>query len=604
MALILGLSCFYHDSAACLIKDGKILSAVQEERFSRIKNDPSFPSLSIRFCLEEDGATLSDIEAVVFYDRPFLKMERIFETHLDNAPFGLSSFLKSTPLWMGDKFNFRRLIKRELNKIPGKFQGEILFCDHHLSHAASSFYTSPFSESAVLTIDGVGEWATLSISQFEGTKVRLLHEMRFPNSIGLLYSAFTWYCGFKVNSGEYKLMGLAPYGNQGSQRVERYISLIKENIVTVYGDGSIFLNQEYFAYLKRNKMIDEARFERLFSLPRRVPESDLTQEYCDMAMAIQMVTEEIILKLARHTRKITDSSNLCLSGGVALNCVANGKIQRENIFDAISIHPAPGDAGGALGAALAYHHHQNSIPNHHKASFTPYLGPWFSDKEIMAVLKKNKVAYKRFDDGELFECVAGLIFENKICGWFQGRMEWGPRALGNRSILANPASQSMQRELNLKIKFRESFRPFAPVVLEEYAQEYFEGIESSPYMSFTYPVAKGKRVGADEGQREVSGSGIQFLSDQARSTVPAITHVDYSARVQTVNQKQNERLYRLIQEFHSKSNIPLLINTSFNIRGEPIVCTPEDALNCFSVTHMDVLVMNNYVVFKDISSRC
>ena len=597
MSYFLGLSCFYHDSAACLVEEGKILTAAQEERFTRIKNDSSFPIHAIQFCLEDNGLTLLDIHAIIFYDKPFLKLERILETHLKNTPFGLSSFIKSIPSWMADKFNFRRLIKKELKALEflGTFQGKILFSEHHLSHAASSFYTSPFSESAVLTIDGVGEWATLSLSQFSTTGASILKEMRFPDSVGLLYSAFTYYCGFKVNSGEYKLMGLAPYGHKNSRRVERYLALIKQHIVTIYPDGSISLNQDYFSYQRKNVMVNERRLTKLFGLPRRVPESLLTQEYCDMAMAIQRVTEEIILKLARHTREITGLQNLCLSGGVALNCVANGMLEREKIFDHIWIQPAAGDAGGALGAALAYYYAQNTYCPE-EVAFSPYLGPYFSGKEILTVLKSNRVHYEKFDDLQLFEYVAQLLFKNKICGWFQGRMEWGPRALGNRSILANPASQKMQRELNLKIKFRESFRPFAPVVMEEYAHEYFDGVKSSPYMLFTYPLVEGKRIDVEEYQGEES---LLVRLEQSRSQVPAITHVDYSARVQTINQKQNSRLYHLIQSFYSKSNIPLLINTSFNVRGEPIVCTPDDALRCFSKTNMDVLVMNNYVVLKE-----
>ena len=598
MKYILGLSCFYHDSAACLLEK-KILAAAQEERFTRIKNDSSFPSRAIEFCLKDNGLTLSDIDTIVFYDKPFLKLERILETHLNNVPFGFSSFLQSLPSWMGDKFNFKRLIKKELKALDlgGKFQGEILFSEHHLSHAASSFYTSPFTEAAALTIDGVGEWATLSISTFDTKKVRILKEMRFPDSVGLLYSAFTYYCGFKVNSGEYKLMGLAPYGHRGSQQVEKYLSLIRKHIVTIHPDGSISLNQDYFSYQRKNSMICERSFEKLFGVPRRIPESDLTQEYCNIAMAIQLITEEIILKLARHTREITGRPNLCLSGGVALNCVANGLLEREKIFEHIWIQPAAGDAGGALGAALAYHYSQNKYsPN--KISFSPYLGPYFSDKEIISVLKNGKVSYKKFDNDELYEYVAQLLFENKICGWFQGRMEWGPRALGNRSILANPTSQKMQKELNLKIKFRESFRPFAPVIIEEYAQEYFDGIKDSPYMLLTYPVAQEKRISPRETNDNQAGS-IHARLEQPRSQVPAITHIDYSARVQTVNSKQNTRLYQLIKAFHLKSNIPLLVNTSFNVRGEPIVCTPNEAFKCFQRTNMDVLIMNNFVVLKE-----
>ncbi|MCY4645256.1 MAG: hypothetical protein OXB88_11620 [Bacteriovoracales bacterium] len=612
MGPILGLSCFYHDAAAALVSDGKILAAAQEERFSRIKNDPSFPLRAVEFCLEEEGLTLSDIESIVFYDKPFLKMERIFQTHLDNAPRGFQSFLTSVPSWMGEKFNFKKLIKQKLKALPGTFRGDILFSEHHLSHGASSFYTSPFSEAAALTIDGVGEWATLSISKFEGAKVTLLREMRFPDSVGLLYSAFTYYCGFKVNSGEYKLMGLAPYGHRDSERTARTIALIKENVVTVHRDGSISLNRSYFPYERQNRMIDEARFEKLFGLPRRTADGPLPQEYCDMALAIQTVTEEIVLKLARHTREITDCPNLCLAGGVALNCVANGKILAEKIFDSVWAHPAAGDAGGAPGAALAYYYSQDPDAFSRRPSFSPYLGPWFSDKEVSAVLKKGGrnrpfplYEYKKLDrDDELLDSVATSLFEGKVCGWFQGRMEWGPRALGNRSILADPSRPEMQRKLNLKIKFRESFRPFAPVVLEERAHEYFEGLGQgfapSPYMLFTYPVACAQRTPDEEGpgDKNQGAEDIPSRLRQRRSTISAVTHVDYSARVQTVSRTQNPKLYDLICAFSQKSGLPMLINTSFNVRGEPIVCTPTEALNCFLKTDMDILVMNNYVVSK------
>ena len=595
MGYALGLSCFYHDSAACLLDGGKILAAAQEERFVRVKNDPSFPACAIKFCLEDNGLSLSDIDTIVFYDKPFLKLERILETHLNNAPFGLPSFLQSLPSWLGDKFNFRRLIKKELESLNrGKFQGEIFFSEHHLSHAASSFYTSPFSQAAVLTIDGVGEWATLSISIFDTKRVRMLKEMRFPDSIGLLYSAFTYYCGFKVNSGEYKLMGLAPYGHRNSSRVEKYISLIKQHVVTVHQDGSISLNQDYFSYQRTNCIICEQRFHELFNLPVRIPESLLNQEYCDIAMAIQVVTEEIVLKLAHHAKEITNQQNLCLAGGVALNCVANGLLDREKIFDQIWIQPAAGDAGGALGAALAHYYAQNEYyPS--KTSFCPFLGPYFSDKEILSVLKQNKSSYIRLNDSELYQYVAQLLLDNKVCGWFQGRMEWGPRALGNRSILANSTSQEMQRELNLKIKFRESFRPFAPVVMEEHASEYFDGIKNSPYMLFTYPIAKQKRII----NNDQNDGGISVRLERPLSRVPAVTHVDYSARVQTVNVGQNERLYHLLESFYAKSSTPLLINTSFNVRGEPIVCTPCEAFQCFVKTDMDALIMNNYVILKN-----
>ncbi|MFP4472562.1 MAG: carbamoyltransferase [Candidatus Omnitrophota bacterium] len=584
-AHILGISAFYHDSAAALIRDGEIIAAAQEERFTRKKHDHNFPARAVKYCLDYAGIRSRDLTHVVFYDKPFIKFERLLETYLMTAPLGLRSFLKAMPLWLKEKLFLRDTIADELN-----YDREILFADHHESHAASAFYPSPFERAAVITLDGVGEWSTLTVGQAEGTKLRILKEIRFPHSLGLLYSAFTYYTGFRVNSGEYKLMGLAPYGEP------RYVDLIKDHLVDIKEDGSFRLDQRYFNYCSGLTMTNR-RFHRLFGRPNRKPEAPLEQFHMDAARSIQAVTEEIIFKIARYVHELTGESNLCLAGGVALNCVANGKIVQEGPFDRVWIQPAASDAGGALGAALAvWHNHLGKPRFPDKArdlQKSSLLGPEFSDQEICTFLDSRGAVYERLDDAELFQRAADILADEQVVGWFQGRMEFGPRALGNRSILADPRSEKMQSVMNLKIKFRESFRPFAPSVLQEHAGEYFDYDGESPYMLLVSGIRQDRRNLDPRGERGVTGLDKLKIK---RSDIPAVTHVDYTARVQTVAEQTNSRYYALLKAFHQKTGCPILINTSFNVRGEPIVCTPEDAYNCLLRTHMDVLIMGNYVI--------
>ena len=609
MDAILGISAFYHDSAAALVIDGEIVSAAHEERFTREKHDASFPAQAIVYCLEEAGLALQDIKAVIFYDKPLLKFERLLETYYAFAPRGLRQFLSSMPVWIREKLFLRKLIQDELKTIANNTfklsdsskivnNIKLLFTEHHLSHAASAFFPSPFDEAAILTIDGVGEWATASICRGKGNQITILRELDFPHSVGLLYSAFTYYLGFKVNSGEYKMMGLAPYGRPESETTLRYEKLIKENLVQIYEDGSVWLNQEYFDYAVGLKMIKERKWEELFTLPRREPETELSQEYCDFALAAQRVTEEIVFKLARTARQVTGSKYLCLAGGVALNCVANGKLLRSGIFEDIWIQPAAGDAGGALGAALAGWHiwlNKERKSAQKDKMQGAYLGPEFDNKEIKKVMRKYGAVGHEYEDFEqLCRDVASLLDKGMVVGWFQGRMEWGPRALGNRSILGDARNTEMQKKLNLKIKFRENFRPFAPSVLAEKVDEYFEMKHESPYMLLVCNVKKELRRTLPEGYDNYTWRDKLYY---VRSELPAITHIDFSARVQTVHKETNERYWQLIKAFEEQTGWGVIVNTSFNVRGEPIVCTPEDAYRCFMRTEMDYLVMGD-VLFK------
>lgn len=585
MTYILGISAFYHDSAACLIKDGKIVAAAQEERFTRKKNDEAFPEQAIEYCLKSQNITSKDLEIVAFYDKPFLKFERILESYLTFAPKGFESFIMAIPVWMKEKLWIRKIIKDKLH-----YTGQIIFPEHHMSHAASAFYPSPFQEAAFLTLDAVGEWTTTSYGVGKNNAMEILEEMKFPHSLGMLYSAFTYYAGFKVNSGEYKLMGLAPYG----QPV--YKNLILSKLIDLKPDGSFKLNLEYFNYCVGLTMTSK-KFHELFGGPPRKPESQLTQKEMDIARSIQDVTEEIVLRIAKHVRKQTKQKNLCMAGGVALNCVANGKLLKAGIFDNIWIQPAAGDAGGAIGAALIGWYQYLKKPR--KAVKTDsmegaYLGPEFTDREIETFLKSKKMKYKKMSEEKLMPFVADLIASEHVIGWFRGRMEFGPRALGARSIIGDARSPKMQEVMNLKIKFRESFRPFAPVVLREKLSHYFDLNVDSPYMMLVADVKKNKRKAV--GKKEKGLFGIDKLK-VVRSEIPAVTHVDFSARVQTVD-KNNPVFYKLLTAFDKKYKCPVLINTSFNVRGEPIVCTPEQAYVCFMRTNIDYLVLGNYVLKK------
>lgn len=599
--IILGISCFYHDSAAAVLRDGEIIAAAQEERFTRIKHDDSFPSHAVKFCLEEAGVTIDQLTAVVFYDKPLLKFERLLETYYSYAPKGLRSFIAAIPVWLKKKLFLKDLVYRELRAF-GDFQKKktrLLFTEHHLSHAASAYFTSPFAESAVLTIDGVGEWATASIVHAKAEQLTVLKELHFPHSLGLLYSAFTYFLGFKVNSGEYKLMGLAPYGRSGSVEVARYVDLIKSELVDVKTDGSIWLDQKYFDYATGFRMASDKRWEALFGFERRTAENELDQKHCDLALAIQIVTEEIVLLMAQEAKRLTGSPNLCMAGGVALNCVANGKLQNSGIFDHIFIQPASGDAGGALGAALAASHLTFECKKRSEYADLmqgSYLGPAFSGFETSRTLKKYDAVFTEVSNfDELARQTARLLADGKIVGWFQGKMEFGPRALGNRSILGDPRDSEMQKKLNLKIKYRESFRPFAPSVLAGKAYEYFDLVSESPYMLLVQEVGSKHRKNMPEGYGELEMREKLYTE---RSVVPAITHVDFSARIQTVNKERNERYWKLISEFNKLTGCPMVVNTSFNVRGEPIVCTPEDAYRCFMRTEMDYLVIGNLLFNK------
>jgi carbamoyltransferase len=584
---ILGISAFYHDSAACLVKDGRIVAAAQEERFTRKKHDSSFPVNAINFCLKDHGITSKDLDYVAFYDKPFLTFERILETYLTYAPRGIKSFIKAMPLWIKKKLWMKEYIKKELG-----YEGKIIFPEHHESHAASAFFPSPFQEAAFLTMDGVGEWTTASFGVGKDNQIKIIAEIKFPHSLGLLYSAFTYYTGFKVNSGEYKLMGLAPYGEP------KYKDVILRELIDIKEDGSFRMNMEYFNYCVGLTMTNE-RFHKLFGGPPRKPESKLTQRHMDVAKSIQDVTEEIVLRMARHVKKETGRRYLCLAGGVALNCVANGKILREGIYDDIWIQPASGDAGGALGAALfawyQYLENKRMAEGKEDSQEGSYLGPEYKNGYIKNYLDKNKIPYTELADEEIPERIADLIAQEKVIGWFYGRMEFGPRALGARSIIGDARSPKMQEVMNLKIKFRESFRPFAPSVLKERVSDYFEIDRESPYMLLVAPVKR--EISREMTNEEKNLFGLDKLH-VVRSTVPAITHVDYSARIQTVDEKHNPLYYKMLKRFDEKYGCPVIINTSFNVRGEPIVCSPEDAYLCFMRTNMDYLLMGNFLLEK------
>jgi len=600
---ILGISCFYHDSAATIVVDNEIVAAVQEERFTREKHTPDFPINSIKFCLEETGLKISELDAVVFYDKPIVKFERLLSTFYQVAPKGLIPFIKSIPIWLKEKLFLRKIIYDNLKEIDPSLKKKnlkLLFTEHHISHAASSFYPSNFKESAILTIDGVGEWCTASICRGENKKIEILKELHFPHSVGLLYSAFTYYLGFRVNSGEYKLMGLAPYGIENSDETILFINNIKSEIVDIKEDGSIFLNQKYFKYTYGLRMIKEKRFKSLFGFNTRKEEEEITQTHCNMALAIQKVTEEIVLKMVKETKRLTNSNNLCLSGGVALNCVANGKIDELGIFENIYIQPASGDAGGSLGAALAINHMYFDSDRIYSKEYDlmkgSYLGPYFSEKEILIINKKYKAVYEHEVSFEkLCEKVAKLISDGNVVGWFQGRSEFGPRALGNRSILADPRNPEMQKKLNLKIKYREGFRPFAPSVLEEDYNEFFEGKIKSPYMLMVKKIQNNVRLKVSEEYWNLNYWDKLYTN---RSKLQSITHVDFSARIQSVSKKTNRKYWHLINEFKKLTGVSVLVNTSFNVRGEPIVNNPEDAFKCFMNTDMDYLVINNFIYNK------
>lgn len=598
--LILGISAFYHDSAAALLSDGEIVAAAQEERFTRRKHDLSFPSNAVRHVLHEAGVTSREqLCAVAFYDKPFLKFERLIETYHAFAPRGLKSFLKAIPVWIKDKLFIRRLLQGELASLcPGR--GPVLFPEHHLSHAASAFFPSPFESAAVLTIDGVGEWATTTIGVGKGNSIQILRQLDFPHSLGLFYSACTYYCGFKVNSGEYKLMGLAPYGNPDSPETRKWRELILEEILDVREDGSILLNMDYFAYATGLTMCRDAKWEKLLGIKRREKESEPTQPYMNLALAAQQVTEEVVLRLARTARELTGESLLVMAGGVALNCVANGRILRAGLFDDLWIQPAAGDAGGALGAAYAAHHiwqgEKRQVNNRADLMKGAYLGPLYSSQDILRVARRFAAPHVEYGDFDLLcRDVAELLAAGHCIGWFQGRMEYGPRALGHRSILGDPRNEEMQRRLNLKIKFREGFRPFAPAVLEEDIGEYFDLDRPSPYMLLVAPVRVEHRKPLPGGFAQM---GLWERLYHVRSDIPAVTHVDFSARIQSVNRNISERFWKLIRAFKERTGCGVLVNTSFNVRGEPIVCTPEDAYRCFMRTDMDILVMENYLFRK------
>ncbi|HEX7928181.1 MAG TPA: carbamoyltransferase [bacterium] len=591
---ILGISAYYHDSAACLVRDGEIVAAAQEERFTRKKHDAAFPEQSVRYVLREAGIPLSHVGLVTFYEKPLLKFERLLETYLGHAPSGIASFLKAMPLWMKEKLFQKRIIHDELQALDpdwGKGDHQLLFSEHHLSHAASAYYPSPYGDAAVLTMDGVGEWATTSMAWGQGPKLEIQREIRFPHSLGLLYSAFTYYTGFKVNSGEYKVMGLAPYGQP------KYVQKIFDHLIDVKPDGSFLLNMEYFDYATGLRMTNSA-FDRLFDGPPRKPETKLSQREMDLARSIQDATEEVMLRLTRTAHELAPSDNLCLAGGVALNCVGNGRILREGPFKHVYIQPGAGDSGGAIGAALTtwYQYLKNPRSGTGKDGMRgSYLGPAFTNDEIAAFLKQHGYPSEVIPDPDLFTRVAADLADGKVVGWFQGRMEFGPRALGGRSLLGDPRNPQMQSTMNLKIKYRESFRPFAPSVLRERVADYFELDQDSPYMLLVAPVQP--KLRRTMTAQEEGLWGIDKLN-VPRSSIPAVTHVDYSARVQTVHQDTNPRYYALLKAFEQKTQCPVLINTSFNVRGEPIVGSPEDAYRCFMRTGMDVLVLENHVLRK------
>lgn len=591
---VLGISAFYHDSAAALVEDGRIIAAAQEERFTRKKHDSNYPQNAVDFCLAEAGIALGDVDFVAYYEKPFLKFERLIETYIAFAPRGFSSFRMAMPLWLKEKLFQKKLLVDKLKNAAPDFDwnNRLLFTEHHQSHAASAFYPSPFAQAAILTMDGVGEWATTSLGQGNGNHIEIEREIHFPHSLGLLYSAFTYYTGFKVNSGEYKVMGLAPYGEP------KYAQLILDNLIDVKQDGSFRLDLSYFDYCTGLTMTNK-HFDKLLGGPPRNPESLLTQREMDLAASIQAVTEEVVLRLGRSAAAETGEKNLCLAGGVALNCVANGKLLRDGSFDKIWVQPAAGDAGGALGAALAaYHHHKDGgrAPNGGIDSMAgAYLGPGFEQDDIERRLTAAGAKFSSLDEDSLIEHTADALVDGKAIGWFQGRMEYGPRALGNRSILGDPRSPTMQKTLNLRVKYRESFRPFAPSVLREDVADWFEIDTDSPYMLMVADVVERRRREMSDDEKELFG--IDKLN-VPRSEVPAVTHIDYSARVQTVHQETNPLYHRLLTAFKERTGCPILINTSFNVRGEPIVCTPEDAFRCFMGSDIEVLVVGNCLLDK------
>jgi carbamoyltransferase len=603
---ILGISAYYHDSAACLVEDGRIVAAAQEERFTRKKHDAGFPSKAVEYCLREGGTTASNLDLVGFYEKPLVKFERLLETYIGCAPRGLRSYLMAMPLWLGERLWMADDIR---DQIEG-YDGDVLFGEHHESHAASAFFPSPFEQAAIVTMDGVGEWSTSSVGVGTGSEIELLRELRFPHSLGLLYSAFTYFTGFKVNSGEYKVMGLAPYGEP------KYVETIKDHLIEIREDGSLWMNLEYFTYPYALTMTGKG-FEQLFGAARQ-PEERLTQREMDLARSVQEITEEVMLKTARFARRESGMRDLCLAGGVALNCVGNGRLMREGVFDQIWVQPAAGDAGGALGVAMSlWHRHlekprispeaagtwerpssaavRSAPPSYADGMNGSYLGPRFTDEAIGGFLGRNGYAARRYDGPALADRIAALLAEEQIIGLLQGRMEFGPRALGGRSILGDPRSPRLQSVMNLKIKFRESFRPFAPSVLREHVSEWFEFDRDSPYMLMVADVCEARRVEVPEGAKALWG--IEKLN-VPRSTIPAVTHVDYSARIQTVRRETNPLYYDIIEAFYRLTGCPVVVNTSFNVRGEPIVCTPEDAYRCFMRTNLDVLVLENYVLAK------
>jgi carbamoyltransferase len=600
---ILGISAFYHDSGAALIIDEKIVAAAQEERFTRKKQDSNFPVEATKYCLDHAGLTIDDLDAIVFYDKPLLKFERLLETYYGFVPKGLQSFIVAMPVWLKEKMFLKRLIYDELKKVGDydKKKVKLLFPEHHLSHAASAYYPSPYDDAAILTVDGVGEWATVSICHGKGKDIKVLKELRFPHSLGLLYSAFTYFLGFKVNSGEYKLMGLAPYGDPNSPEVQGYLKKIKEELIDLRPDGSIWLNQKYFNYATGLRMVKDKKWQELFGMPRREAESDFEQQHCNLGLAIQMITEEAVELMALEAKRLTGAKYLCMAGGVALNCVSNGKLLEKRIFENIFIQPAAGDAGGALGAAQAAYHIyfgkdrvRDGKTDQMEGS---YLGPEYSDFDIKKMAKRMKAVYTEHESFDsVTETTAEHIKNAKVIGWYQGRMEFGPRSLGNRSILGDPTNTEMQKKINLKIKYRESFRPFAPSVLAEDSQEYFDVKDDSPYMLIVAPVKESRRAKVPDNYWSLPMRDRLYTM---RSDVQSITHVDFSARVQSVHPETNDKYHQLISKFKEKTGVGMLINTSFNVRGEPIVCTPEDAYRCFMRTEMDILVLGNCIFEKE-----
>ncbi|AQG78198.1 carbamoyltransferase [Spirosoma montaniterrae] len=598
---ILGISAYYHDSAAALVIDGTVVAAAQEERFTRRKHDSGFPQHAAHYCLDYAGLRPKDIDAVVFYDKPLLKFERLLETYYAFAPRGLRSFLAAMPVWLNEKLFLKRLLREELAKLSpdGALPRKLLFTEHHLAHAASAFYPSPYERAAILTIDGVGEWATASICLGEGNRISILKELHFPHSLGLLYSAFTYFLGFRVNSGEYKLMGLAPYGDPQSAEVEHYVSLIHNKLISLKPDGSLWLDQTYFDYATGLRMVQVPKWEALFGIRQRRPEEEITKQHCNLSLAIQRVTEEVVLRMAQEAQRLTGADYLCMAGGVALNCVSNGKLQAANVFNDVYIQPAAGDAGGALGAALAAYHigfdRPRQVATGLDAMQGSYLGPGIQQEDIERTIRNYGGVATYLSDAKLMKQVAELLAEGNVVGWVQGRMEFGPRALGGRSILGDPRNAAMQKKLNLNIKYRESFRPFAPSVLAADVADYFDYKGVSPYMLLVHPVVRSRQRTLPDDYHEWP------LSDQLyypRSDMPAITHIDYSARIQTVHPETNPRYHQLIEAFKAKTGYGVVINTSFNVRGEPIVCTPDDAYRCFMRTGMDYVAIGNYLFDK------